>query len=476
MALSDSEWRDWLATEDKDPVVLVEAQYYDGGLKTAYWSDAGYIDRTDVDGQNYLPVIVGEVVINDTLRSSVVDDVEVILYDPAMLSWKFVGYSFKVWYGDRSWPRGDFVLQGTEKTGNISSREPSKLLFQFTDLADIYFDQLVNGNGLGADAGLPFVFGRVFNFEPLRTGSERFTYYTPNIIASPEAVRDNGIALSGYTINFIADGTGDGLRVDIVLTAPPIGRVTLDIRPGVPPNPNPAWLSSNLKYLLQQMNAYIQLPIPLGPTLDSAPTDDLGYGFYQYGNVQTMLNELCDSLGLNPRINKSGQLDVIRIGSAGTPTRLVTDSNLLKRLSLKAIEPPYKQLELGYRRNWAVQGTDTLASTVSAANALLYSREYSYEKETRTLTGYPFVRNQKRETLLYLQADAEAELTRRWDLRAGEHRTYETAEGDGSFIADNIGDTITLESSDYGFSAGEDVVIGNKKNLTRQRCQVEIWV
>ncbi|ALO46569.1 hypothetical protein [Pseudohongiella spirulinae] len=481
MALSDSEWRAWLAQEDKQPVILVEAQYYDGSVKTAYWSDSGYIDPTDASGKNYLPVIVSEVVINESLQSSVLDDVEVFLYDQDLLSWRFVGYSFKVWFGDKSWPRSDFVLQATEKTHDLAARDPDRVRFQFADLGDIYFDQLVNGNGLGLDAGLPFVFGRVFNFEPLRTGSETFRYFTPAEIASPEAARDNGVAVTITNINFTADGTGDGLRIDVTLSAPPAGRVTLDIRGGIPGDPDPTWTNNNLKHLLQRMNNYIQIPIPLGPTLDTAPMDDLGYAFYQYGTVKQMLTEFCDSLGLNPRINKAGQLDVIRIDDSGTATRLATDSNLLSRLTLQSIEPPYKQLELGYRKNWAVQGTDTLAGSVSAANALLYSRDYSYEKETRTLTGYPFVRNQKRETLLYEQTDAAAELTRRWDLRETEHRVY-AGEGDASFLADEIGDKIVLRSADYGFgpvgsSPGTSViVISNKKNLTRQRCQFEIWV
>src|SRR5690606_20543149 len=102
----------------------------------------------------------------------------------------------------------------------------------------------------------------------------------------------------------------------------------------------------------------------LGPTVASAPDADLGYVFYQYGTVNDMLTQMCESLGLNPRINNAGALDLVRIDDVGTPTRLVTDANLLQPLQLDGIEPPYKQLELGYRRNFAVQGTDTLAGSV----------------------------------------------------------------------------------------------------------------
>ena len=483
MAVSDSEYRAWLATEDKDPVVLVEVGYYDpvaAAAKTAYWSDAGYIDPFDVDAPNYLPLILSEIVIKESLQSSVPDDIEIFVEDQAMHDWRIVGYDVKIFYGDRSWPRADFVQEAATKTDNVSSKSASMLQLSFSDLGDYYFDQLVNGNGLGLAAGLPFVFGRVFNVEPLRFASDKFVFYTPATISDVETARDNGVPVTITNSHFIADGTGDGLRIEITLAVAPAGRVTFDIRYGTRQY---GFDTSDMEFLLGQMNSYIQIPIPLGSTVASVPAYDIGYIFYQYGTVKEMLTQMCDSMGLNPRINKTGALDLIRIDDAGTPTRVARDANLLGnndagiRLELIATEPPYKQLELGYRKNWTVQGTDTLAGSVSAANQILYSREYTYVKNTRTLTGYPLVKNQKFDTLLALEADASAEATRRWELRDVERRIYKISDGDGTFLADDIGDTITLVSSDYGFDAGTNaVVIANSKNLTRQRCQVEVWV
>ena len=474
MALSDSDFRAWLADESKQAVILIEAGYYDGGAQTAYWSDVGYIDPTNPAGRNYLPVVTGDVVVDETLDRAVLSTVEIILYDQALLTWRFVGYGFTVWFGDRRWPRADFVKQATEKINNVLSPNRNTLQFQFADLRAIYFDQLVNGNGRGLNAGLPFVFGRVFNMEPLRVNSNNYRFYTPAMFIGAEQARDNGVPVTITLTDFTADGKGDGLQVTITVASPPAGKLTLDLRAGHPELGG--WTDSGIKRLLERMNSYIQLPIPLGPTVTSAPTADLGYVFYQYGTVNEMLTQMCDSIGLNPRINANGALDLVRIDTTGTATRLITDSNLSQPLQLLGVEPPYKQLELGYRRNFALQGTDTLAGSVSAANSFLYSREYTYAKSTRTLTGYPFVRNQKRDTLLATQVDAEAELLRRWTLRAVEHRSY-SCEGDATFVADGIGDTITIQSADYGFGAGIDVVvIGNKKNLSQQRCGLEIWV
>jgi len=477
MALSDSQWRAWLAAEAKDPVVLIEAHYHDGSEKTAHWSDAGYIDPFDVDAPNYLPVIVSDVIVNESLSSSVLQDVEVQLYDASMLAWKFVGYDFHVWFGDRSWPRSDFVKQATEKTHNIAISDARIIRFQFADLGDIYFEQLVNGNGLGAAAGLPFVFGRPFNFKPARGGtSVRFQWFTPGVISSAAVVRDKGVPVAVAMNQLAFDGTGDGTYCGFDLVAAPAGEVTVDLATVTDFFGTPVPLNADLYSILQAMNNYIQIPIPLSSSVSGWNDVDLSYVFYQYGTVRQMLNELCDSLGLNSRINKAGELELLRVDEIGEPTRLVVDGNLSSRLSLESIEPPYKQLELGWRRNWTVQGNDTIAGSVSGANAALYLREYSYMKETRTLTGYPFVRNQKRETLIREETDASAELDRRWLLRADEHRTCSGA-GDGSFIADKVGDTVTVMSSDYGFQDGVDVVIvSNNINLTKQSSKFMIWV
>jgi len=476
LAISDSDFRNWLQQLSNgrgNPVVLIEAKHHDGSsVKTLYLSDSGYEDPTDIDAPNYKPVVLTEVVIDEVLDSSTISAIEIKNLDDAWRDYRFIGYDFHVYFGDKSWPRSDFRLQGYNKTADFTSPHPDKYRFEFDDLRSIYFDQLINGNGLGAAAGLPFVFGRVFNFEPLRNGTNRFTYYTPNIIASPVEARDNGVVVTIDTINIIADGTGDGLRIDVDLLSAPSGRVTIDIRPGVPPA---AWTSSSLKIMLTQMNAYIQIPVPLGSTVDTAPTDDIGYAFYQYGSAREMLTEMCDSLGLNPRINNAGELDVIQITDGGTATRTVTDANVIGFMALDAREPPYKQLELGYRRNWAVQGTDTLAGSVSAANALLYSREHTYVKQTRTLTGYPFVKNAKVDTLIYESTDASDELDRRWNLRDVERQQW-AFKGDATFIADDIADTITITHRDYGLSAGADfVVLENRKNLTRRTCQLRVW-
>lgn len=478
MALSDSEWREWLDLEDKDPVILIEAKYYDGSEKTAYWSDTGYADPFNANAPDYEPVLQGKIRVREKLQSSVLEAFEVLIYDEAMLDWQFVGHDLEVWLGDRSWPRADFVKQATEKTANVTSRDEMLLQFSFQDLGDLYFDQLVNGNGLGAEAGLPFVFGRVFNMAPLKKSDENFVFYTPAIICITDDVRDNGVSVTLHPdSDYNPDGTGDGLEIELVLNSPASGQVTLDIY-------GPTWATAgpyqgtigpNIEFLLSKMNQYIQLPIPLGPTVPLAPKDDIGYVFYQYGTVKQMLTEFCDSLGLNPRINSDGELDLIRVDDAGTPTRVVTESDLEGPLKLEVVEPPYKQLELGYQRNWSVQGSNTLAGSLTAADIRLYSREYRYAKESRSLPAYPFVRNQKLDTTLYEQADAEAELTRRWNLRDEERRVY-SATSYGACIADKIGNTLTLVHPEFGFSAGRNVVvIGNLKDLSELRSELEYW-
>lgn len=480
MAISDDDFRTWLQQLSNgrgNPVVLIEADHYDGDSEeTLYLSDAGYVDPTDIDAPNYLPVVLGEVVVDELLDSSTIGSIEIKNLNDSWRDYQFIGYDFKVYFGDKSWARSDFRLQGYNKTADFASPHPDRYRFEFTDLRSMYFDQLVNGNGQGAAAGLPFVFGRVFNMEPLRTSSTRFVIYTPAIVCLISEIRDSGVSVTG-TGDYTADGSGDGLEIEVDLSSTPSGRVTLDISPST-------WgytgdysgtVGPNIHFLLWSMNKYIQIPIPLGDSVADAPEYDIGYVFYQYGTVDQMLREMCSSIGLNPRINKAGELDLLQISDGGTATRSATDANIQGFMALEVREPPYKQLELGYQRNWAVQNTNELAGSVSAADMRLYAREYSYDKETRTLSGYPFVKNTKADTLIYESADAATELDRRWNLR-DEERTQWSFKGDATFIADDIADTITIAYRDYGLSAGADfVVLENRKNLSRRTCQLKVW-
>ena len=481
MAISDSDFRTWLQQLSNgrgNPVVLIEADHYDGDSEeTLYLSDAGYIDPEDIDSPNYAPVILGEVTIDESIDASIIGAIEIFNINDAWRDFQFIGYDFRVYFGDKSWPRSDFRLQGYNKVEDFTSPRPDRYRFEFRDLRSMYFDQLVNGNGLGASAGLPFVFGRVFNMEPLRASSTRFVFYTPAIVCDIAEVRDNGVPVTISDADFNPDGTGDGLEIELTLSSSPSGRVTLDIRdtPWGTSGGYDGTLGPNMYFLLQKMNQYIQIPIPLGDTVADVEEYDIGYVFYQYGTVDQMLREMCSSLGLNPRINKAGELDLIQISDGGTSTRQVFDGNIRGYMSIDVREPPYKQLEIGYQRNWAVQNTNELAGSVSAADNRLYTREYSYDIESRTLTGYPFVLNSKRDTLIYKSADAGTELDRCWNLRDVERQQW-SFKGDATFIADEIADTITINHQDYGLSAGADfVILKNRKNLTTLSCQVGVW-
>jgi hypothetical protein len=470
VALSDSQWREWLESSSSDPVILVEAQYHDSSTKTAYFSDKGYIDPFSLSAPNYLPVIQSDVVIEDELDASLISSIDIDVYDPAMLGFQWIGFNFRIYYGDRSWPRANFRQVAFNKTANFTSPHPDKARFDFSDLGRYYFDQLITGNGRGLTVGLPFVFGKVFNMQPVRSTSVRFTYYTPAIINGPLEVRDRGVPLTSTVSHIIPDGTGDGLRIDVQLPVAPSGEVTMDLG-------DFGFYSSSratLNRIVTQINSYIERPIPVSSSVALFDSVELGYVCYTHTSVLEMLTQLCESVGANPRINETGELELIRISPGGTSTHVITDANLDAPLFLEEREPPYLALNLGYQKNWTLQ-TSNLAASLSEANYTKYGTDFSFLTASQSLPAYPASKPQRKDTLIFDENEAQAELDRRFGLRTVERQRF-SAKGDASFIADRVGDTVTVESDDFGFSAGADfVVLAIRKNLSTRKCEAQLW-
>jgi len=472
MALSDSEWLAWLESDDTQPVVLIEAGYYDGSAKTLYASDAGYIDPYDVDAPLYPAIIDSDIVVDDQIDAVLLSTIDILDDEDTIADYQFVGFSFKIFYGDRAWPRLDFRQEGFGKTKNFLRPKTGTYRFSFEDTGREYFDQLIKGNGKGSDVGMPFVFGRAFNVRPVRKTSTMYIFFTPAVVIYTDTtVRDSGVDLvlgesDDWTLNLSVDGSGDGLEMGIVLNSVPAGDITCD------PVPFTA-SSSHLTSILAQVNAYVKRPFPVAASVSAFDLIPLGYVCYSYISFQEMLTEMAASLGANPRINLDGEMEFIRIDAPASPTRTVTVSNMtMGDLALYEREPPYLSLELGYKRNWTVQSTE-LAGSLSAANYALYGKEYSYLGDSRLLPSYPFSMPQKTETLIFVEADAQAELDRRFALRAVERSRWSFT-GDATCIFDRIGTTISVVDQESGIE-DDFVVIGNRKNLTQRVCELAVW-
>lgn len=477
MAISDEAWRGWLQAEQTAPVVLVEISYWDdasSSIRTLCMSDRGYIDPFDAGAPNYLPVIESDVIIDDDLGSSTLGAIDFALYDEALLNYQYSGHNVRILYGDRAWPKSDFRTLARNRVARFLCPLPERGRFEFSDLSQYYFDQLITGSDGGLTIGLPFVFGSVFNAQPRRLGSRDFVYYTPMVNLDTWAVRDRGVTItphSNVTHTYSSISDSGGLQVMLTLPATPSGEITADYGNW---GAHYTESRSRLSQIIDQLNAFVERPMPLAPSVEDFDAADLGYFCSAHVSVETMLRQMCDSVGINPRINANGMLEMVRITTGGEPTRTATDANLTGATSLIEREPAYLALNLTYQKNWTVQ-TSNLAASLTESQFRLYGEESSVVSTSRTLPGYPMAKPQKADTLLYNQADANAELLRRFTLRDRD-RTQWRIQGDGTWIADQIADTITLQTDDFDLAAGADfVVIGNRKNLTRRRCEVVLW-
>lgn len=476
MAISDSEWQQWLESEDKEPVVLIEAGYYDKSERiegVLYASDKGYVDRFDASAQNYLPLITSRVVIDDQLDASLISDIELFWINNELEGYQFIGFDVRVFYGDRSWPRADFRQQAYSKTRGLTRPKRDRYRFIFENMSQAYMDQLID------NVGLPFVFGYPFNVQPMRESLTAFVYYTPQVESYyGTVVRDRGVTLTTlnpdtdeeYSVETITGGADDEYKIRITLYVEPSGEVTCD--PKILPFESP---EPYISEIITQANRFVANPIPLHSSV--ADYDQTaGYAFYAYESMQTMLTNICDSIGANPRVNTDGELELVQINEPGDPVRAIGRSALASELSLIEREPPYTKLSLGFTKNWTIQKTN-LAGSLSEDDYARFGTEYRYVSSTREQLSdaYPFSKPKQVDTVLDLY-QANQELSRRFALRSIERTrwTLPGAKGEMSFLTDRLGQTITV-TTDL-FPDGEDfVVIGNRKDLTGETCELTVW-
>lgn len=218
MSISDAQFAQWMKRRGVERVLLLEQEYGDevGGAHatgTLYYSCGGYdTDSHETPASTpYFDVIqaaglrqsiditgLGGKVQNDIpeVRLGNADGLLDTLFD-AIID----GYEGRLYLGDRSWPRADFRLVGTQVaeskdfTDNVAvlKYRDRRLLLD----REIKGDE-VGGSGPNATKYLPLAWGSHFNMEPIVYDAATITYSTiSNFVATTRIkdVREGGDSL-----------------------------------------------------------------------------------------------------------------------------------------------------------------------------------------------------------------------------------------------------------------------------------------
>jgi hypothetical protein len=397
----------------------------------------------------------------------------------------------KIYLGDPSWPKSDFVLifDGLvqELTAN-NENQLTLLLFDklqrlndsltektLSDSTDTYTEK--TKNGVANTVLLPLLFGECFNIQPLYvdTGATAFaaagtagTAGTAGIygkvymvndgpISGIIEVRDNGVPIP------VTEDLTKGL---ITLLSNPVGTITCSVQGNATTsytNTIAGIVTKIVKGYGNSTNQFTDSEIDFSSfTSTSSNNSPVGIYCSDRLNALQVCNELAKSVSANlvcPSITveADGQtisasklkLVDLKVPSGTTKYTLSDDNMVLGSLSITQLFPVKPNIKLGYCKNYTVQQTvaggvnpdskfddDYLVKQINGLNATLY-------RDTGTVV--------QENTLLITEADATTEATKRSNLW-GSQRQLITATYLPELMFVQLGDIVKITSNRFNLN------------------------
>jgi hypothetical protein len=468
MSLTDAQFITWLKSPARATCVLVEAVANVSGVETTrYLSSTGYVTKpTDTPANtSYTGVIVGAAKISSRLSldgtgaSLSVGDIELDNRSGELDAWRndvWANRSLKMYVGDASWPRADFRLVFDGIMSDLAARARDvlnlKVLDKLQRLNAPVTETKLAGTSPNADRLKPLTFGEVHNIEPLLVDKATLKYQVHDgAMESVIEVRDNGVPVS-HT-DTVSAGT-------FVLTASPAGVVTASVQGDKPGGV----YSKTVSKLVQRLaTGYGKAPFVSGDldatqlaTFDAANTQPVGVYLAERENVLAICQQLAASVGAQVVMTEAGLLQLVKIAlpATGTPTAVTATQMKERTLQMLARVPVQAAVQVGYCKNWTVQGN--LRTGIPPEDADLFAQEWltSTASDATTATLYKLMQQPvQQDSLLLVKTDADAEAARRLALWKTQ-RTVFRYEGEPDLMLEQLGGYQTLTHSRFGLSGG----------------------
>jgi hypothetical protein len=387
----------------------------------------------------------------------------------------------KIYLGDPSWPKSDFVLIFDGLVQDLTTNGEGELTLSLFDKLQWLNDSLtestlksltgyseaqktVNGVVTPNETILPIVFGECFNVQPLfvdngtfgNTGNVYMVH--KGLVDNIVEVRDNGVPVE--VVKNLNSGT-------FALTTTPFGTITCDIlgdATGSYTNTIPGIISkicTSSSYGTLSTNRFTSSDLNLG-------TDTRAVGVYinSKTNMLQVCNELAQSINaslISPSVTvnyQTGEISAsklrlveLKVPSGDAVVELNDDYMVVGTLAITEIFPVKPYVKLGYCKNFTTQ--QTVAAGINPASK--FDEEYWYilDQNTTNKTLYRDAGTvQETPTLLITTTDATDEATKRLTLWE-KPRKLITATYLPHHLFTQLGDIVTIKSSRFGLSNGE---------------------
>lgn len=476
MALTDAQFKAWLASGDSLRTALVEVVARIGGTETTlYLSNRNYAtaDADTPASTAYTACISGGVSFSEELR---LDGTPAISYGDievknasgerdGWMDYVWANRQIKIYMGDPRWPRADFRLVFDGIVSDLASRAPSVLNLKLTDklqrLNVPMTETLLGGATDNKDRLLPLAFGECANVEPLLTvpGTLTYQYHSDGTAEALIEVRDKGAPITTFTSDL---PTGS-----LTLTAAPRGQITASVQGAKPSGAYSANISTLVQHIVQTYGpsaTRLSSGDLDGANLSafaSANTQAVGIYLGERANVLQVCQDLAASVGARVVMTTVGLLRLVQLAIPGSGAIAVTAADMEAR-SLQVSErlPVKATCTLGYCKNYTVQATG-LADGLPAASAAALALEYRAVTSTDATTAANYKLDAapvQQDTLLLATAEAATEAARRRDLWKTQRAIY-SARYLPHLLLTELGDGMTITHARFGLAAGKTGIV-----------------
>jgi len=388
----------------------------------------------------------------------------------------------KIYLGDPSWPKSDFILIFDGLVSQLSANSENLLTLilydklqrlndsltekTLYDSADTYTEKVKGG--IANDSLLPLLFGECSNITPLfvdngSTPTPKTGYiYMVNDgpIQGIIEVRDNGVPVQ------IVDSTSNLQKGLFTLVKNPFGTITCSVQGNSTAgysNTIPGIITKIVKNYGNSENRFTDSEIDFTDFTNTAP---VGIYCKEALNTMQVCNDLAKSVSANlvcPSINvasdgetiTSSKLKLVELKvPSGTPKYTLSDDNMvLGSLNIAELFPIKPSIKLGYCKNYTIQ--KTLAAGVNPDNRFdtEYLPVYTIDPVSTKIykdTGKVSIET----TLLLKEINADSESDKRLGLWSTQ-RFLITATYLPELIFVQLGDIVTIKSSRFNLSAGK---------------------
>jgi hypothetical protein len=462
---------DWLNTQQHVKCVLVDiSEVGSAPSPNFYFSSTVY----DSDGVLYDACITGGLSFSESLNAGgnpslgfgSLELVNVGGINDVYLTYVWNKRPIKIYLGDPSWPKSDFVLIFDGLIQELTAPSESSLSFSLFDklqrLNDPVSEKTLKSTQYSQktqDTILPLLFGECFNITPLlvdngstELGGQIYMLHDGAVSGIIE-VRDSGIPVQ-VEAN-LATGTFELFR-------DPVGTITCSAQGSTPYTNTVAGIISKLVtgYGTQE-NRFSSQEVDF---TDFTNTSAVGLYCNETKNILEVCSELAKSVNANlicPAVTVSNnqvstsKLKLVEIKvPTGIPKYYLNDDNMeVGTLSISELFPVKPSIKLAYCKNYTVQ------TTVSAGLNPVSKFEDQYifvsakddVKKALYREGGTVAEEQ---TLLISTAQAQAEVDKRLALWQTQ-KFIISASYLPHLIFAQLGDTVQIQSSRFGLDQGK---------------------